>query len=616
MKAYQEQYIANLRRVFELNAPPAQIPSDAAEYVKDRNRRVLQARRLSEENTRLLRGELFPLLDNIITAGPGDVENLEDFAASLQEGAAYLDLVLCYSLHSALIVYARHWGLRDMLIRELYNGAMALFYMQNILSLSGQSRYRLKMSLLFSEAASYIRQYDDIESQETRGYIHRAMGNLALVYSDLTKEDGAKKMAAIRRSLRILTDPAFRDKSPDLPFELYIYKSHQERTTGLGLFRAGIEDHEILREVMESAEYVMDVQLKNCEKQGGQPAHRWRYVYEAAQYHCGVQDLGYLLGWFEKIYMERDEGDYSGEGVYRNMFIPALYAFYLDTSPQYRASKKSVMELMYRRIGKYMRRMPDHQLSESTIKNLIACLQTFVEYPDGILEKDFILDLVVCRSPDTFVASKMASHVAGLMAEYAAQNCPDCLLGALGCDTPQLVKENRLRLRRFAEEGCLLHNVGILPFNHLVRRIGRSWLEEEKEMYECHVLAGRELLDRSESTRPYIQAALGHHRFYSGRDGYPAGYSREDDENAPMTDLISAAVHLVRMVDNRVFLSAEAMGLQDALKIILGEAGDRIAPCWARVLSDLQEPLCEYFKDAQVRAYEEAFRLLRREDGE
>ena len=89
------------------------------------------------------------------------------------------------------------------------------------------------------------------------------------------------------------------------------------------------------------------------------------------------------------------------------------------------------------------------------------------------------------------------------MAEYAAQNCPDCLLGALGCDTPQLVKENRLRLRRFAEEGCLLHNVGILPFNHLVRRIGRSWLEEEKEMYECHVLAGRELLDRSERSEEH-----------------------------------------------------------------------------------------------------------------
>ena len=306
-----------------------------------------------------------------------------------------------------------------MLIRELYQGAMALFYMQDILMSAQQTPYQWKLRMLFGEAASYIKQYDQIEDMETRGYIHRAMGNLALASSGLNHEDGLRKMTAIRRSLRFLNDPVYHEKSPGLPWELYIYKSHQERTTALGLLRAGENDPQVLREVMESAEYVMDQQREAARERGQTPALRWQYAYEAAQYHCGVRPLSYLLGWMEQVYMERDERDYSPEGIYRNMFLPALYAAYFEGDPEHRAKKKEIMGLMYRRMTKYVRRMPDNQLSESTQKNLLACLNSFVEYPDGILEKDFILELVACRNPDGYVSSRMAAEIGVMLTDLA-----------------------------------------------------------------------------------------------------------------------------------------------------------------------------------------------------
>ena len=611
MREYQEKYIANLRQVFQLNAPPASIPQDGAAYARERAGRAEEIRRLSEENTRLLRRELFPVLDNIVSAGEEDVRGLQLFAAALQDRGAYLDLVLCYSLHSALITYARHWNKRDMLIRELYQGAMALFYMQDILMSAQQTPYQWKLRMLFGEAASYIKQYDQIEDMETRGYIHRAMGNLALASSGLNHEDGLRKMTAIRRSLRFLNDPVYHEKSPGLPWELYIYKSHQERTTALGLLRAGENDPQVLREVMESAEYVMDQQREAARERGQTPALRWQYAYEAAQYHCGVRPLSYLLGWMEQVYMERDERDYSPEGIYRNMFLPALYAAYFEGDPEHRAKKKEIMGLMYRRMTKYVRRMPDNQLSESTQKNLLACLNSFVEYPDGILEKDFILELVACRNPDGYVSSRMAAEIGVMLTDLALEQEPQLLAGALGCRNGQEAAARREELRTFVYEGCMLHNVGVMSFQHFVRRIGRSWLEEEKEMYQCHVYSGEVMLSQSESTRPYRWAALGHHRFYDGSGGYPAEYCREADPNPMLTDLISAAVHLVRLLDDRMHLTSRPLSLEEALTQIRADGGTRLAPHWARLLCELEPRLRVYLKDGQAKAYEEVFALLR-----
>lgn len=605
MREYQEKYLGNLRRVFELNSMPAKLPSPQ-EYLARLPERTRELQRLSEENTAMLRRELFPLLDDIITATQEDIANLERFAAAMNQGGAYLDLVLCYYLHNAIITYARHWQKRDLLIRHLYHGAMSLFYMQEILRRADRTDYNWKMSLMFGEAASYIKQYDQIEDMETRGYIHRAMGNLALAYPGLDEADGRRKQAAIRRSLQILEDPVYHEKSPDLPWDLYLMKTHQERTTALGLLRTGFVDPQIQREVMESAEYVLDGLGRS---QGGRIPIRWQYAYEAAQYHCGVRPLSYLLGWLENAFMERDEGDYSSEGFYRSMFIPALYASYLEHDGQLIYKKQYVLSFMYRRLEEYVRKMPDHQLSEATLNNLLACLQSFVEYPDGILEKDFIMTLVVCRSPDSFASSYMSSQIARMMVQAALLRCPEYLSGALGYEDEETLRANKDRLETFVYEACLLHNVGFLAFCNLARRIGRGRLEEEEELIRCHVYAGAKLLGQSPSTRPYVNAALGHHRFFDGSGGYPKEYDRSKDPNVMLTDLISAAIRLVHIMEDRA--GGGPLRLDTALEQISREAGTRLDPKWCRLLAEISPRLEEYLPTARTQAYNAAFLLLR-----
>ncbi len=58
MREYQEKYLKNLSRVFELNSLPAVLPP-AEEYLAGLPRRAEELRELSEENTAMLRRELF-----------------------------------------------------------------------------------------------------------------------------------------------------------------------------------------------------------------------------------------------------------------------------------------------------------------------------------------------------------------------------------------------------------------------------------------------------------------------------------------------------------------------------------------------------------------------------
>ena len=226
-----------------------------------------------------------------------------------------------------------------------------------------------------------------------------------------------------------------------------------------------------------------------------------------------------------------------------------------------------------------------------------------------------MLDLVVCRNLDVFVASRMTGEVARMLVERVLDTDPAYLLGALDCPTPAALQEHRAELQRFAIEGGLLHNVGVFNFNNLLRRLGRSWLEEERELYQFHVDAGVELLSRSSSTQPYVHAALGHHRSYDGKTGYPAGYDRAQDPCPAMTDLISAAAHFVRLIEDRIFLFNQPMTLEQALERVRAEAGTRLAPKAVQLLWDLRPQLEAYLEDGELWAYQEAFLLLKGKNG-
>ena len=615
MRPYQETYIKNITRVMELNTPDAQIPRDASVFWREREKKREEIGRLMEENTALLRRELMPVLDDILSFPRQEIDELETFALALMPLPRQLDVMLNYTIHSALVAYARHWNDRDMLIRELYQTGMALFYFQSMIDMAEGDRYNWRMRMLFGEAASYIKVYDEIEDPQIRGYIHRSMANLALGHADSSDpESGRRKMETLRRSFQILTDPVFREKTPSLPWDVYLYKSHQERTTGMTLLRAGVTDQRILQEVMESAEYVWRRQLEASRRKGTQPSIRWHVVYETAQYHCGVTTLGYLLRKMEELYLERDVSDFSDEGIYTNIFLPALYANYLARDESYKIRKKEVMGHMYRMMMRYVSSIPGSRVSMTMIRNLMDTFHTFIEYPDGISQKEFLIRLVVSRNPEMFVAFQMAASLARMLMERVLDKSPELMLGVRGYKTLGELAAAREELCGYAYECGMFHDVGLLNFFGLIGQSGRAWLKEEKDVYKSHVKIGYAILSRCESTRPYAASALGHHRYYDGQGGYPREYDRTRQPDQPVIDLVSVVHYLNQLVESPVNYSRRPLPLSEALEQVKSQAGTRLSPQMTELLCDMEPQLREYYERGKKEAYREALRYLKGEE--
>lgn len=609
MKPYQVQYIENVKKVMILSDNSEDIPDDVDAFMESRSEKASQIREIIRENTHLLRTHFFPVLDDIASADEEEIEHLEDFAAHLSEGVERLDLYLHYMIHNALITYARRWGKRDMLIRELYQTALALFYIRDNVDTSGQCNYSWRMGMLFGEAASYIKVYDEIEDVETRGFIHRSMGNLALSYNIFT--EGEKKLRAVRRSIQILQDPVYREKTPSLPWDLYLYKSHQERSTAMALLRRGDTDGQLIREVMESAEYVWERQLASSQKKNRPPAMRWRTIYEESQFYCGLQPLPYLLTQLEKIYMDRDRNDFSDEGMYGNIFMPAVYSNYLEHFPQYKDSKKEVMCHMNRSVVDYVHRVPNNPFNDQLVHYLLLFLQNFVEYPGEMQQKDILTKLIVCRNPDAYVFSRLTAQMARMLADKVVEDRPQLLVGTLGCSCIEEVRDRREDILQFAYEGGLFHDVGALGMYRLMLMSARSWMDEESDMFKCHVAAGVRILERCESTRPYAPIAGGHHVYYNGVGGYPSDYDRASNPVQIITDIVSVAAYASRMTEQTTHDTVPVYTLREVTRQIGEGAGSMFHPVLSDIWTSMESQLEHYLLNARRTAYNEAFDLLR-----
>lgn len=614
MRQYQETYIQNLKKIAALAELSGDIPLDVDRFLAEREKKQEEIDRLRYENTELLRQYLMPVLDNIISADEAEVNELAEFALQLAPGVKQLDLVLTYDIHNALIAYARKWELRDMLIRELYLCGMSLYYMQNFMARAGKRLYSVKIRMLFGEAASWLPHYDEIADPQTRGYIHRSMANLTLGDGWESEENGRRKIRAMRRSLQVLTDPVYQEKTPSLPWDTFIYKSHQSRMTAIDFMRRGFGDQELVREIMESAEYVRERQLKDSQNRGIEPDMRWTVEYEAVLYHCGIRTLPELLLGLEKFYMKRNPLDYSQDGIWQNIYLPGLYAEYLSFEEDFRIKKKEVLGHMYRMVVRYVRNAPNNQLNAQLLHTLIAILESFQEYPDGISQKDFLLNLVACRNPDSYAFQYMTGMVSGILMEEAVRKMPEAFVGVLGCASREQAQQSVGELTAFARESGMLHDIGAILFSDMVTLAGRSLMKEERIMYAHHVYAGRLMLSRCDSTRPYAMTALGHHRYYDEKGGYPEDYVRSDNPNQAVTDLVSIAVYLTSYVSEREKMQNSVLSLAQAVVYAQRDGGKRFHPEFVKLLPGVLNRLSDCFTDGKRKAYQKALSLLRREE--
>ena len=615
MYPYQEEYIANLKEISLLTMYQKPEGNTFEEYLKELQRCQKYVAQKIARNMVLLREELFPLLDHLYGAGQEELQSLQEFAGQLLSVSNELDAGLFRQIHKALLSLARVKKDQGSMIRELYWLGIGYNNLNNKLVGLPQEeseRYSLQMRLYFTEAAAYLKYYDELDDTETRSFILRSRSNMSLG----AFKSPSDKIRTVKRSLQILQDKDYQQKAPELPWERFIFMTHRHMAASISHSRENAMTSEDIADLMESVYIVYQKQNKEAASQNKkQPAHS-QFSYFAIEYYCGLETLDHLLTKMEHLMDTADLSDFSMEGMYGIISLPAFYCQYLNDYPERIPERTEYIESLYQRVLTYVGSFPDAASNENLFFYLRQLSSTFLETRNSISYKEFLLKLQILFAPDIYVHSWVVGKTAALFCKLIIEEEP-CFFDDIDsirqiCDP----EEKQRELLNYALECGLLHDVGKISFMNLYTRTARQWFEEEYELAHLHTSLGKTWLSGRDSTRRFAPIAHGHHSWYDGSHGYPDSYKRLKCQCRQMVDVIALIDWLDHVTDIAILHTGAMKTFDEAIKSAVSLEGKRFSPLLTARLLDTNviNKLRQSFESSRQDAYLQIYKS--QENGE
>lgn len=607
MQLYQQEYIANLKEIVMLTMGERREKLSFEAYLEQSDRKRRRGEELVKRNMKLLREGLFPVLDHIYAADETEISELREFAGELTGGKEDLDGGLYCQIHKALLSLARMRKDRKEMIRELYCLGMGYYGLYN--KLVGLERkeiqkYTSQMRLCFAEAAAYLKYFDEIEDTETRGFILRSRANMSLGQFNTPGE----KIRMVKRTLEILQDKGFQEKEPGLPWDRYIFLTHQQMAASISYGRESTMTSRDVEDVMESVYIVYQRRFEEAAQRKQKMLLRPSFSYYVIEYFCGMFGIDGLLARMETLMDGADAADFSEEGMYGIISLPAFYSQYLNDYPDKIPGRAEYVRNLYRRAMEYVEAFPREEESEKLFLYLRQLPSTFVEVEGGILYKQFLLKILMRFAPEIYVHSKVVADAAVVFCRLIIDEEPDFFDDMDSIREIGEPLEKRQAILDYARECGMLHDVGKINFMNLYSQTARQWFEEEYEMAHLHTNVGAAWLGERESTSMYAPVALGHHCWYDGSHGYPETYHRLECPCRQMVDIIGMLDWINNVVDTATMYTGVEKSFREAVDAAIDLERRRFSPLLTARLRD--KAIAEQMENAFAEGRREAYRLL------
>ena len=564
MEAYQEQYLANTQKIAELSDLYRVSAPGSADTVPEYREAEARIAELRQDNIRLLNEYLFPALDSLFGASREVTDGLEEFAGRLMDWKTNLDCGLYVVIHKALLSLQRVRQDRAGLLRELYQLGMGYYYLHMYVSGMDIDEVRtmnFRNEMLFTEAASYLRFFEEIEDEESRGYIIRSMANIALC-----TKDRKRKIAIGRRILDIVRDPYYRALAPGLPWDVFLSRTHQQMSSCRVELSTGNLDREELAAVLDSCYEVFKAQ------QGQErPSVRWLWPLYEMEYSCGYVDAETTLDRLEQLISRTPVGEYDMSGVYGSIQLPLYYSHMLRDHPRLADDPIRLRFMAY--------------ASEKMLDTLLSCpldcqdnyffylireaVAEYHEFPGCVTYLSLSRHLLQRFAGPLYARGRKAGRMLRVICGAMLEQLPGCFDALPFLRDQTDPKEKRAALLDYAEGCGLYYDYGLLKINLTRTERTRSLFEEEQEIYQLHCFSGWEDLQKRSSTRRYADVALGHHAWYNGAGGYPSDYQRNPSPYRQMTDAVALTACMLETPD---------APMEEILREISAGDGSRFSP--------------------------------------
>lgn len=651
MDPHLNEYVSNTAKIRALSSPSIQDIDNAAEYGTLLQDNFITIGQLARENRDILSEHLFPFLEENASVSNAELEGLGRFEDSLLHAQTMenLDPAIHAEISDSLLHKAQSGDSVKLLLKQLDREIMACYTMQNITSrLTSYAQIAETYRQRGMEAGKKIREYlepeafaalPDNECRElvlsNARYIWRLYEGVAL-----SPEKNREILSNMESALALAETPYYRKHMP-----MYDWSYHE--------FRA-LQDILKLTEYNNTRRFPQDAIEKIC-AYGERLDRLWHSAplfYKDLMHENELQILllraGYLNGQVAvedyrrdllSLYNSRDRNDYSQAGMTLNLMLPAEYILTLAPDALTEDEKYQVSRFYHDTLN-YAFHMSGRDTLSYMLGFLSHLLDCFIEVPGGMTFGEMCLDCLGALHPPTYVHSIMVGQIARCLCRHLMRLHPEYFEvpnPRSGCDTPssdrsatRISEKSRpetegfpslkgLNLKSeeailgFTYQAAVCHDFGKLLITDTIMVYGRKLLDSEFFLLRTHPKSGADMMLRHESTRPYANIALAHHRWYDDSKGYPEDLKTADLPEKIIIDLVCCADCLDAATDTVGRSYNRGKTMDDFIVELKEGAGTRYAPYLPELFDDatLRRDLRFLLQQGRRSSYSKVYRQLK-----
>ncbi|MBR0385338.1 MAG: hypothetical protein IJI05_02165, partial [Erysipelotrichaceae bacterium] len=257
--------------------------------------------------------------------------------------------------------------------------------------------------------------FDQIEDEETKGFIIRALANISICTSD-TK----KKIAVSSRILKILQDPYYRDLAPGLPWDVFLRRTWQQMSSNRNVLSRGNLSTDELAEVLEACQIVFEP-----EKDNENPNVRWLWPYYEMEYSCGFVDLATTMARMEKLIRDASPDQHDVSGMYANVQLPVYYGRLLRDNPSaVNNDTVGFLDQAYRKMMKAVMSYPVEDYDNYFFYVITLILTDYYEIPGVESYRSITTALMRKVTGNLYIRSRKIGDLLKIICRFIYDNDP------------------------------------------------------------------------------------------------------------------------------------------------------------------------------------------------
>ncbi|MBR0091396.1 MAG: hypothetical protein IJP92_06835 [Lachnospiraceae bacterium] len=620
------RYIEQAKRIRELSSPRISSIADEDDYRRRLLENFARIRSYAKENNRILDRHCLPYIMSGDRLDGDTVDLLSGFSRSLFNAntISYTDAVLVYRQAKRLLQEAEEAGDTVLRVRALHFIIVSTYHLSYMrfgcasalrFREEGWAAVRAMLELLEKDCFSKLHGTAKWHLMQNTSYYLRLFH--AVIFDDNSADPGRKSavLDGMEDMLRRLEDPFYLEQMPEA-FERELHHlstlehiaslTDDNNVAGFGkeelarIFAYTLElekaYHDYDKDSVYTASLGMELPLYLCRN----------------AYLAGMTDESAYKRALREIFDSFAGFDFSDEMPTVVMNTVREYLLLLRGKPVDEVDAAFLRRVYTLLVGCLHRAPKDNQFGY-LIADASTILALFIDVPGGISFEEMCLGTIAAFHPPTYLHTRSVASFSRCLTRELVRRMPSLFLGVLGCADEAQVRERADAIEDFVYHAALCHDFGKLVVAETIMNYGRNLMEEEREMICFHPVAGAILLEKHAATAPYVDVAMGHHKWYDNSAGYPDSF---DINRSPLKNVISivtCADCLDAATDAVGRSYKEGKSLDHFLEELRAGSGSRYAPWLYPLFEDtaFREQIETLLSEGRDKNYLETYRILR-----